>query len=92
MFYVYVLFSKEYNKFYVGYTGDLKKRVNLHLKYGNYTTKRLGRLELVYYEASKSEKDARLREKQLKTGFGRSYLRKRISQYLQSAGTVTVLA
>ena len=35
-------------------------------------------LELVYYEACRSKEDAQRREKQLKTGFGRKYLRKRL--------------
>jgi putative endonuclease len=83
MFYVYVLHSKSKDKFYIGYTSDLRKRIKVHKSYGNHTTKRLGDIELVYYEASKNESDARLRERQLKTGFGRSYLRKRIDSYLK---------
>jgi hypothetical protein len=35
-------------------------------------------LELVYYEGCKSEVEARLREKGLKTGFGRRYLKARL--------------
>lgn len=37
---------------------------------------------LVYYEACLSHKDAAEREKQLKTGFGRGYLKKRLKDYL----------
>jgi len=84
MFFVYVLYGINSNKFYIGYTENLQQRVDTHLKYGNHTTKRLGDLELVYYEACISEKDARKRELQLKTGFGRSYLRNRVKNYLES--------
>jgi putative endonuclease len=35
-------------------------------------------VELVYYEACRSEAQARLREKTLKTGFGRRYLKDRV--------------
>jgi len=38
--------------------------------------------QLVYYEACLSKKDAQNREKQLKTGFGRGYLRKRLKDSL----------
>ncbi len=82
MYYVYVLYSIEQDKLYTGFTKDLKNRVKNHLKKNCYTTKRFGKVELVYYEACKSEKDARCRERQLKTGFGRGYLRKRIKNYI----------
>jgi hypothetical protein len=36
---------------------------------------------LEYYEACRSELKARLREKQLKTGFGRAYLKRRLNDY-----------
>jgi hypothetical protein len=35
---------------------------------------------LEYYEACRSEDRARLREKQLKTGFGRAYLKRRLAR------------
>jgi putative endonuclease len=41
------------------------------------TRKRLP-VKLVYYEACRSLEAARAREKQLKTGFGRGYLKKRL--------------
>jgi putative endonuclease len=81
---VYVLFGKSDNKFYIGFTEDLRARFKKHQEKGNYTTKRFGELELVYYEACKNEADALVREKQLKTGFGRGYLRNRIQKYLAS--------
>lgn len=81
-YYVYVLYSKSKNKFYIGFTSNLKNRLTEH-KYGRvYTTRRFGKVELVYCEASLSKRDAQTRERQLKTGFGRHYLRNRIKNYL----------
>ena len=49
----------------------------------NYTTAKLLPIELVYYEAYKSKKDTREREKQLKQhGNALSFLKKRIRNSL----------
>jgi predicted GIY-YIG superfamily endonuclease len=57
MHYVYLIRDKITKETYVGYTEDLKRRIREH-----YTK----HPELLYYEAYKSEKDARLRERKLK--------------------------
>jgi|LauGreDrversion4_2_1035121.scaffolds.fasta_scaffold55503_2 putative endonuclease len=64
MFYMYVIKSEE--DYYVGSTNDLKRRMSEHnSNKGGLTTQ--GRLwELVYYEAYKTEKAVRVREKELK--------------------------
>ena len=59
MFYVYLLKNKARGNTYIGYTNDLKRRLKEHLA---------KKPELVYYEAFKSEKDARTRERRLKQG------------------------
>ncbi len=61
MYYVYVLCG-EGGKLYTGYTADLKARIKAH-NTGKVKTTKSGSYELVYYEAFKSEKDARKREK-----------------------------
>lgn len=86
MWYVYVLYSLDYGKFYIGFTSDLRQRLKDHQSDKVHTTRRLGKFELVYYEACKSKKDAQARERQLKTGFGRGYLRKRLGDYLENKG------
>jgi len=63
MYYVYVL--KSGDKFYVGYTSDLKRRVSEHNSGINRST-RGRKWRLIYYEAYLSEKDARDRERKLK--------------------------
>lgn len=87
MFYVYVLKSKRDGKLYIGSTNDLQKRFVEHNKQKIKSTNYRVPFILVYYEAYKSEKDARLREKHLKN-FGASYghLKKRIINSLKSAG------
>jgi putative endonuclease len=83
MFYVYVLKSKKDGFSYIGSTNDLKKRFRQHQNGKVSSTKSRRPLELVYYEAYKSEKDARIRETNLKLK-SRAYaqLRKRIQESL----------
>jgi putative endonuclease len=77
MFYTYVLKSKIDNKLYVGWTLDLKKRIAKHEKGLVEATKNRVPLSLVYYEACLNKESAIKREKQLKSGFGRAYLKRR---------------
>ncbi len=63
---------------YIGHTSDLKKRLYDHQTKSTKTTKGFDQFELVYYEACRSKTDAIRRERQLKTGFGRGYLKKRL--------------
>ena len=77
MFYTYVLRCGD-GDLYVGSAHDLRRRLAQH-KTGKVraTAHRLP-VTLDYYEACRSELKARLREKQLKTGFGRAYLKRRL--------------
>lgn len=84
MYFVYTLFSKKSNKFYIGYTDNLKKRLSDHKSGNVHTTYRMPDFKFVYCEICLSKKDAMMRERQLKTGFGRGYLRNRIKDYLSS--------
>jgi len=63
---VYILKSKKDNLLYTGSTNDLKRRFKLHNEGKIFSTKKRIPLKLVYYEAYSSEKDARIREKNLK--------------------------
>lgn len=84
MYYVYVLKSLRLkDKIYIGYTSDLKKRLEEHMAGKNYTTARILPVELVYYEAYKSKMDAQNREHQLKQyGNALGHLKKRIKNCL----------
>ena len=82
MHYVYVLLSRKDSRFYTGFTSDLRKRIQQHNS-GNVESTRYRRpLELAYYEACMDHEDGRAREKYLKSGMGKKYLRNRLRQYL----------
>jgi putative endonuclease len=78
MFYTYVLRSKTDGKLYIGYTENLKRRVEEHNIGHTNSTKLRGPLVLVYYEACLNKYKAISREKYFKTGFGRRFLKSRI--------------
>jgi len=62
MFYVYILKSKRDEDLYVGSTGDLKRRLVEHNSGKVFSTQLRKPLVLIYYEAYRSEQDARRRE------------------------------
>lgn len=74
MFYVYILQGKS-GKLYTGFSKDLKARIAKHKQGGVHTTRRMNGIELIYYEAFKSAKDARRRELYLKTAKGKRTLK-----------------
>jgi putative endonuclease len=63
MHYVYILQSLIDNKFYVGYTQYLKRRIEKHNSGQVPATKGRNPLKLVYYEACLNTDDAITREK-----------------------------
>ncbi|MCD4818949.1 MAG: GIY-YIG nuclease family protein [Candidatus Cloacimonetes bacterium] len=81
MFYTYVLLSEKDNKFYIGYSKDLKLRFDQHKKGFVESTKNRRPLKLVYYEACIFQEDALKREKYLKTHYCRMFLHKRLKSY-----------
>ena len=66
MYYVYVLQSEKDKYLYTGFTNNLEQRVKQHNNGLVSSTKLRRPFELVYFEGYKSEKDARLREKNIK--------------------------
>ena len=64
--YVYLLKSLQTDKFYLGWTTDLKRRVAEHNSGKSYYTKFRGPWKLVYYEIYKNVNDAKKRERTLK--------------------------
>lgn len=87
MFYTYVLLCKNHlgntPELYIGYTSNLKNRFEQHKSKMVQTTKKFDSVELVYYEACGNKTDARKRELQLKTGFGRGYLKRRLENHFK---------
>jgi len=81
MFYVYVVFNKKVNKFYIGQTENLAERVRFHNNKffkGSYTSRFDGAWELVYSEVYSNRVDAVKREKQLKSFRGRQFVKQHI--------------
>ncbi len=79
MYYVYVIKSLIDGKLYTGHTKNLLKRFHQHNQGMVESTKRKKPFKLIYYEASNFLQDAISREKSLKTGFGRAYLKRRLN-------------
>ncbi len=82
MLYTYILQSEKDNKFYVGFTKDLKLRFEQHNKGLVESTKNRIPFSLIYYEACLDQNDATKREKYLKSYHGRMFLKKRLKSYL----------
>ena len=77
MWYVYVLQSNKGN-WYIGSTKDLQKRILKHNLGKNKSTKYGIPWKVIYCEISLSRRDTRAREKYLKSGMGRRYLKNRL--------------
>ena len=80
---VYVLISKKDGSLYKGYSSNLKERLLEHQNGYVLATQDKRPLELVYCEMFKNRKDAMQREVFFKTGWGRNYLKKVLSQTLK---------
>ena len=86
MYFVYILYSLKNSKSYVGFTEKLPKdRLKEHNFKTNSWTKENGPFVLVYYEKYFCKKDACCREKFLKMGIGRKYVKFLIQEYKNTA-------
>jgi putative endonuclease len=74
MWFVYVLRSKKDGWFYVGFSGDVAKRLVEHNRGYNRSTKSRRPFELLHVEECSSRQAARDREKYFKSGKGRQFL------------------
>lgn len=80
-FYVYILESLKDLKKYIGYTSNLKRRVEEHAKGKSFATKFRLPFKLVYFEGCLHSEDAKRRERYLKTTQGRRFLGLRLKEY-----------
>ena len=87
MFYVYVLYSKSLDEFYLGSTTDLRKRFQAHEAGENRSTRKAKDWIVSYYEAYLTEYAVRKREANLKRS-GKAYcsLKERIRETLDNLG------
>jgi len=85
-YFVYILFSEKDKRLYVGYTEDLKKRIEKHkdgfVKSTNYRLP----IKLIHYECYSDRLDAKRREKFFKGGKGRNELKIQLQNILRKLG------
>jgi predicted GIY-YIG superfamily endonuclease len=77
MFYTYILKNSKTNRYYIGYTPDLKNRLKKHHGGQVISTKSNLNYELEWYCAFKTRDQALAFEKYLKTGSGVAFMNKR---------------
>ena len=75
MFTVYVLHSQNFNRTYTGLTNNLKRRLKEHNSKQNRTTKAYIPWKVVHKEEFETRIEAREREKYLKSGIGRDFIK-----------------
>ncbi|MDN3641892.1 GIY-YIG nuclease family protein [Lutimonas halocynthiae] len=75
MIFTYVLYSEEFDRTYTGMTKDVEKRLKQHNKKENKSTKAYVPWRLVHLEQFNSRIEARKREKYLKSGIGREFIK-----------------
>lgn len=77
MYYVYILKSLKNNRKYTGFTSkDPKIRLEEHNSGSNSFTRKNGPFKLFYFEEYRDEVFARKRERFLKSGRGREFLKR----------------
>jgi len=76
--YVYVIESLKDKFWYTGCTSNLIERLKDHNNGKVYSTKSRRPLILIYYEVSRNKYDAFSRERYLKSGMGKRYLKNRL--------------
>jgi len=83
-YYVYVIQSMKNHDLYVGYTTDLRKRLQEHNRGLNFSTKPYRPWRLIHFEAYLNENDAKRRENYLKTSQGNRTLKRMLKEYFYS--------
>ncbi|MCF8379142.1 MAG: GIY-YIG nuclease family protein [Bacteroidales bacterium] len=76
MFYVYAISSIAKNYIYVGLTADYEERINRHNKGYERTTRPYKPFTTILIEEFANRSEARKREKYLKSGIGKEFLKR----------------
>ncbi len=83
MYFVYLLENQGDKSWYIGFTTNISLRISRHLSgQGGRTTGLKRSWKLVYFEAYLDKSDALGREKFLKSGSGRCFLKRQLANYL----------
>jgi len=81
MYWVYIIECSD-KSWYIGFTSNLKRRVSEHKSgTGSRTTSLKKGWKLIYCEGYKNKKDAEGRERFLKSGSGRKFIKKQLTHY-----------
>ena len=75
MYYAYAIKSLTKNYIYVGLTNDLKRRIAEHNNGKNRSTKAYKPFFLIHDEQFETRAEARTKEKYLKSGIGKEFLK-----------------
>ena len=75
VYYIYAIKSIVGNRIYVGFTNNLEKRIKEHNQGKTKSTKGFRPWSLIHYETSQTRIEARNREKYLKSGCGKEFLK-----------------
>ncbi|MBI2051902.1 GIY-YIG nuclease family protein [Candidatus Roizmanbacteria bacterium] len=89
MFYTYIIYNKLRNKIYTGFTANIVKRLQRHNsivpnKTTSFTSKNNGTWELIYFEKFSSRTKARKRERWLKSGIGREFVKENKNRWIHA--------
>ena len=76
MYFVYVIKSESFNRFYIGMSDNIERRLKEHNSGKTKSTKYFGPWVLFFSEKFDDRIQARQREKYLKSGIGREYIKK----------------
>jgi len=76
MFYVYIIKSSKTNKYYIGYTNNLERRLFEHNHNNTQSLKNKGPFILIYKEQFINKLDATKRERQIKSYKGGNEFKK----------------
>lgn len=77
MYYTYILFNQTTNRYYIGYSPDLRNRIRKHLLGKVKSTKSNPHYKLVWYCAFPTRFQATDFEQYLKSGSGIAFMKKR---------------
>jgi len=75
MFYVYAISSLSRTYIYIGLTTNKNRRIDEHQKGYNKTTRAYRPFKIILVEEYKTRQEARKREKFLKSGVGKEFLK-----------------
>ena len=75
MFYIYILYSSKFNKYYTGFTQNIEQRLKDHNCGKTRSTKAYRPWEVIFLEKCESRLEARQKEKYYKSGAGREKIK-----------------